>query len=201
MNSLTDFYSPLIDVGKTFYKKGWLMGTSGNFSRRFNPNTFFITKSGVDKGNLCSDDFTRIVDGKSTWDDKPSAETCIHTTIYQLFEDARAIYHVHDPYAALVGRRDLEAGETKLKGWEMIKGLGVWEDVEICIPILFNHSNVENIADAIVSLFRTRDPQVPLINIAGHGVYAWGNSPAEAKRHLESASYLFKVDYLEKANS
>ena len=195
------FLSPLIDAGKAFYAMGWLLGTSGNFSRRLNQRTFYITKSGKDKGALRPDDFLEIVDGHPQLEIKPSAETCIHTVLYQLFEDAGAIYHVHDPYAALCSRRDSEKRKTTLRGWEMIKGLGIWEDIEVSIPIFPNHLNVDDIANEIVSSFTKNIPQVPLVNIEGHGVYAWGATPADAKRHLESASYLFKVDYLEGRNA
>ncbi len=195
----SEFLDPLISAAHSFSRMGWLLATSGNFSRRIDSKRFYITKSGKDKGELAPEDFLEIVNGDTTCaDGKASAETCIHHTLYQRFEDAQAIYHVHEPYAGLCGRRDFQDTQTLFSGWEMIKGLGVWEDVGVGIPIFSNHLDVQKIADEIEAFFDGEPAQVPVINIVGHGIYVWGDTPALTRAHLEAAAYLFKVDYLEK---
>jgi methylthioribulose-1-phosphate dehydratase len=36
------------------------------------------------------------------------------------------------------------------------------------------------------------NPEVPGLILQGHGLYAWGDTPFEAKRHVEIWEYLFQ---------
>ncbi len=190
----------MIRDAHTFYKHGWLMGTSGNLSCRLTPETFLITSSGRDKGALGVDDFLVCgLDGKPTHDtpNRPSAETLVHCEIYRHFDEAQAIYHVHDPYAALCSARDPQG--TRISGLEMIKGLDIWdEDAEITIEVLPNHADIPMLAKAVKDHLELSKPArwpVPCVNIARHGVYAWGRSAAEAKRVIETLHYLFHYSW------
>lgn len=192
------FLRPLIDDARAFYEFGWLMGTSGNLSRRIDDNTFVITASGRDKGRLTSADFltldlTGTVTQKNAKSDTPSAETSIHQVVYETLPDVGAVYHVHDPYAALCSRRDEDELRTTFNGWEMIKGLGIWDRDQASVALIDNFRDVTMIAHELRGMIT--DLEVPGINILNHGVYAWGATPEEAKRHIESFAYLFKVSW------
>ena len=116
---------------QAFYGHGWLLGTSGNLSARVDAEHFIITASGKDKGRLNPQDFLACgLDGKAIDAEsrnKPSAETLIHCVIYKRFEHVGAVYHVHEPYAALCSARDRDAEQTQFSGLEMIKGLDIWD--------------------------------------------------------------------------
>jgi len=191
----------MIRDARTFYEHGWLMGTSGNLSVRDNEDHFTITASGKDKGRLTHADFLRCgLDGKPSEPTKnrPSAETLVHCVIYELFPHAGAIYHVHDPFAALCSARDHDQGYTELSGVEMIKGLDIWDpDAKIRIPILPNHAHIPTLAQATREYLEAEPERwpVPCVNILRHGVYAWGKDPFEAKRHLETLAYLFHYSW------
>lgn len=186
---------------RTFYKHGWLMGTSGNLSCRLSPETFLITASGKDKGALTGEDFLICdLEGKPTHETRhrPSAETLVHCEIYQRFAEVQSIYHVHDPFAALCSARDQPQGHTLVQGVEMIKGLDIWqEDVAIEIPILPNPAHIPTLAKHVADYLSERPeaPSVPCVNILRHGVYAWGTSPEAAKRHIETLGYLFHYSW------
>src|SRR5436309_11486614 len=68
----------LSEIGREFYMRGWVLGTSGNFSAVLSrePLRFAITSTGVDKGTLSPphilemDDAVGVVRG----DGRPSAE-------------------------------------------------------------------------------------------------------------------------------
>jgi methylthioribulose-1-phosphate dehydratase len=49
-----DTASALVAIGRSFYERGWALGTSGNFSAVIgrDPLRLVITPSGVDKGEL-----------------------------------------------------------------------------------------------------------------------------------------------------
>src|SRR5436309_16006848 len=52
----------LAEVGRNFYDRGWVMGTSGNFSAVVsrNPLRLAITSTGVDKGLLGAEQIVQI---------------------------------------------------------------------------------------------------------------------------------------------
>src|SRR6266480_2151056 len=75
----------LAEIGRGFYARGWVLGTSGNFSAVLSrePLRFAITSTGVDKGSLGAahilemDDATAVVRGNG----RPSAEALLHVAI------------------------------------------------------------------------------------------------------------------------
>lgn len=198
---LTARAATMVKDARAFYHHGWLMGTSGNLSIRTGEEQFLITASGKDKGALQQSDFLLCgLDGKPLAETphKPSAETLIHCVIYKQMPTAQAIYHVHDPFAALCSARDHDQGSTEISGVEMIKGLDIWDqDAIIHIPILPNHAHIPTLSTAVsehLKSDRGRWP-VPCVNLLRHGVYAWGKTPAEAKRHIETLCYLFHYSW------
>src|SRR6266568_4514281 len=76
----------LADLGREFYRRGWALGTSGNFSAVIDrePLHLAITASSVDKGRLTAD---QILEVDSTGhvlkpgQGKPSAETLLHLAV------------------------------------------------------------------------------------------------------------------------
>ncbi|MGM0555099.1 MAG: methylthioribulose 1-phosphate dehydratase [Myxococcota bacterium] len=188
----------LIAHATEFYRLGWMLGTGGNMSIRTDEG-FVITASGRHKGELTPDDFVRCdMEGCTReGDPAPSAETSIHLAVYRDYPDAVAVYHVHDVHAALCSERDAARGATTFKGLEMLKGLGVQPDYgAVDVPIFPNHDNVAEIAMDVESYLSDRPrPMVPGLNVRGHGVYAWGDSPSAARRHLECFAYLFEYSW------
>lgn len=199
----------MIRDARCFYEHGWMLGTSGNLSVRIAPHSFVITASGRDKGRLGVDDFLTCEIGVSNQsagsapsapDDatrKPSAETCIHQAIYAQLPKAGAVYHVHEPYAAFCSERDASLGATRMAGAEMLKGLDIWEtNPRVRIPIFNNHADVTEIAQEIDTyLSDPTNHKIPGVNIRNHGYYAWGSTPFEAKRHVETFAYLFRYSW------
>lgn len=188
---------------RTFYEHGWLMGTSGNLSIRQSPSSFLITASGKDKGQLTPEDFLICdLEGQPTepTPHKPSAETLLHCAIYERYPEAGAIYHTHDPFAALCSSRDAHTGHTTVSDVEMIKGLNLWtQGASIQIPILPNPADLKLLSAHVRQHLEQRDHdaqwQIPCVNILRHGVYAWGKDAQEAKRHMESLAYLLHYSW------
>ena len=78
----------LTDVCRRIGQRGWCDATSGNFSARIDDTRCLITRSGTHKARLSSDDLMICgLDGNpAAPGDRPSAETPLHTTLYQLDE-------------------------------------------------------------------------------------------------------------------
>ena len=192
--------SDLIKVSKSFYHRGWMLGTSGNLSILIeeNPLQFLITASGKDKGALTEEDFILVDEnGKSTSrpqnlqtpgsDLKPSAETLLHSAIYN-HTGAKAVFHVHTTNSTLLSMKS--NSKIVFSDLEMLKGLGFkTHDIEVTIPIIENNQDMKYLA-GVAPGYINKD--VPGLLLKGHGLYAWGNSPKEAKRHVEIFEFLFE---------
>ncbi len=185
----------LIAAAQYFYNQGWMLGTAGNLSARLPDGSFWITASGKSKGNLKLDDFVQIRSNghlKISNNLKPSAETTIHQTLYNLFPDAQACYHVHSVEANLVARF-VESDRLLLPPLEMLKGLGIWEENPCCTLTVFtNHLDVNQIAQEIDQHFQTNSPLIPALLIRDHGLTVWATSTEAARNFVELLEYIFR---------
>ena len=186
----------LIDAARHFYRKDWMVGTAGNLSARLADGSFWITASGRSKGELTTNDFVRVaLDGKvleSAGDGKPSAETSIHQTIYTLFPESQACYHVHSIEANLVSRFT-NGDDLLLPCLEMLKGLGVWEEnPKVTMPVFENNLEVSQIASKISDRLGITPPKIPALLIRDHGITVWANSLLAARNYIELVEYIFR---------
>src|SRR5436190_19097980 len=119
--------STLVRLGADFYARGWVLGTSGNFSAVVSrdPLRLVITASSVDKGRLTAnhilevDDKGRMLAGASG---KPSAETLLHVAVVQT-TGAAAVLHTHSVWSTVLS--DVHSADAGffIEGYEMLKGL------------------------------------------------------------------------------
>jgi len=186
----------LIDAARHFYSKDWMVGTAGNLSARLADGSFWITASGRSKGELTANDFVRVaLDGKvleSAGNGKPSAETSIHQTIYTLFPESQACYHVHSIEANLVSRFT-NGDDLPLPCLEMLKGLGVWEEnPKVTMPVFENNLEVSQIAANISDRLGITPPKIPALLIRDHGITVWANSLLAARNYIELVEYIFR---------
>ena len=102
----------LVDAAREVADSGLSPGTSGNLSVRV-PGGFLITPSGVPYGDLGPGDLVLLTTtGDPTGDRlQPSSEWPLHTAIYADRPDAKAIVHLHSPYATAIAclRREIPA--------------------------------------------------------------------------------------------
>ena len=61
------------------------------------------------------------------------------------------------------------------------------------VPATANTQNYENLAGDLGAALRTF-PQAHGVLLSRHGLYTWGTSVAEARRHLEALEFLFEVE-------
>jgi methylthioribulose-1-phosphate dehydratase len=178
------------------YTQGWVPATSGNFSIQVD-GRILITASGLDKGLLTPDGLLEI-DARGhvlRGTGKPSAETGLHLVLYRARPHAGAILHVHTVWNTLISAHHAAQGYVPLEGYEILKGLSnVTSHAHLeRVPIL---ENTQNYADLATKLAATLDanPQAHGVLLSRHGLYTWGESVAEARRHLEALEFLFQVE-------
>ncbi len=192
-NEFNDAAKQLVLKGKIIDSKGWVPATSGNFSIRLTDNTIAITVSGKHKGNLVTDDIMLInanaesLDGK-----KPSAESLLHTSIYQRFAQAGAVLHPHSLNSVVLSR--LYNDKIVLKDYELLKAFShiTSHENELVIPIFNNDQNILRLAE-LIDLYFSQHTCYAYI-IAGHGLYTWGETLDIAYRQLEALDFLFACE-------
>jgi methylthioribulose-1-phosphate dehydratase len=193
-----DLAGHLSDCGAEFYRRGWVLGTSGNFSALIGhePLSLCITASGNEKGGLSGEHFLEVDgDGKVTGGEgKPSAETLLHLAIYRLRPDAGSILHTHSVWGTILSDKFFEQGAIEIQGYEMLKGLAgvtTHEHNEI-LPIVENSQDYIALSHVIENVLND-SPDIHGVYLRRHGLYTWGKDIAEAKRHIEIFEFLFKV--------
>jgi methylthioribulose-1-phosphate dehydratase len=188
---------PLIEAGKDFYRRGWTLGTSGNFSAVVSgaPLRLLITASGMDKGQLTEDRFVVVNEQAEVLEGtgRPSDETKLHLCL-AIRRDAKAILHTHSVWGTILS--DAFAGDSgwAISGWEMLKGLAGVRSHEHreWLPILENSQDMGLLAQELAVVLE-RQPEMHGFMLRGHGLYTWGQSVAEARRQIEIFEFLFEV--------
>ena len=156
-----------------------------------------IKPSGVLYDDLSVEDIivvdldNKIVEGKL----RPSSDTKTHTHLYRHFPDIGGVVHTHSTYAVawaqamrpipIMGttHADLLATDvpcTDSMSDEMIQG-----DYE------------EETGKQIVDAFASRSyKEIPMILVAGHGPFTWGDSPEKALYHSQMLEELARMALL-----
>jgi len=193
----------LAEIGRRFYAQGWTLGTSGNFSAVVSSHPFrlAITASGQDKRTLQPTGVV-VVDeqgllaqpsSQSSSSGRPSAETLLHVTIARL-RQAGAILHTHSVWSTILSDLHGSAGGLGIEGYEMLKGLqGVsTHEHREWIPILENDQDMTRLARGVRETL-DQQPQAHALLLRRHGLYTWGDTLADAERHVEILEFLFEA--------
>jgi methylthioribulose-1-phosphate dehydratase len=185
-------------VGRRFYQRGWVLGTSGNFSAvvATQPLEICITPTGAHKGALNAADFLRLDAhgrSRSPRPGKPSAETPLHVEIIKA-RGAGSVLHTHSIWSTILSERHRADKGLAIEGYEMLKGLdGVrTHDHREWIPIVDNDQDMARLAARVQEVLRT-EPAAHAFLISGHGLYTWGRTIADAERHVEILEFLLEA--------
>jgi methylthioribulose-1-phosphate dehydratase len=187
----------LAEIGKGFYARGWVLGTSGNFSAVISrePLRLAITSTGLDKGSLAPAQFLEMDNAANVvrGDGRPSAEALLHLAIVRGV-DAGAVLHTHSVWSTVLSGSHASQGGIALEGYEMLKGL---EGVRThkhreWLPILENSQDMLELGERVSKTLR-ESPGIHGFLLKEHGLYTWGASLQEAKRHVEILEFLMEV--------
>lgn len=197
VSSLINLTALLEQVGQHFYHRQWVMGTSGNFSAVVSqdPLRLVITSSGADKGALAAEHFMQVDErGQAlSGQGSPSAETEVHLTVVRA-RRAQAVLHTHSVWSTIISDTYAKEGGVYLENYEMLKGLAGVKTHEHreWLPIIENSQHWSDVTPQLEELLHLR-PDIHGFLILRHGLYTWGESIAEAKRHVEILEFLLEV--------
>jgi methylthioribulose-1-phosphate dehydratase len=206
-------FARLLEVIRFLHQRGWAPATTSNYSLRMPPEAgperfALISRTGVDKSYICAADFIFVSEDGQVLPDcpyKPSAETLLHTMVYRNTA-AGCVLHTHSVANTVLtyDNRTIEPPSgahsyLHFQGYEMAKALAGFTTHHQTARLLVvpNSQDMPVLARHIESLLNRKEddhtgtlPGVPGFILAGHGLYAWGASPDEAKRHVEALEFL-----------
>ena len=189
------------EIGRDFHARGWVLGTSGNFSTLISrkPLKLIITASSVSKGDIQPADVMTVgangapVGKSGTYGVRPSAETALHVAVVQS-RGAGAVLHTHSVWSTMLSELYGADRGLRLSGFEMLKGLeGVLthEHTE-WVPILENDQDIPALARRVETVLE-QSPAIHGFLLRGHGLYTWGDDLSQARRHIEILEFLLET--------
>jgi methylthioribulose-1-phosphate dehydratase len=192
----------LVEIIRWINSRGWSPATSTNYSFKNseNPISICISQSGVDKSKFGTEHFMLIdAEGRPSNDFahlRSSAETFLHTVLYQENPEIEVILHTHSVYATILSQKYLSDGFLLLENYEVLKGLGniKTHEVSVKVPIFENTQDIAALSEVFRSLYR-KMPDMQGYLIAGHGLYTWGKNFEIAKRQLEVFEFLLECEW------
>lgn len=194
----------ICELCRQFYGLGWVSGTGGGISIR-GPEGIYIAPSGLQKERLRPEDIFLL--DHARLDDAhvlcPPADSRLKISecrplFYNAFKlrNAGAVMHSHSLWAVLAARLFSprgEPGEFVCQGLEMQKGLrGVGCFDTVRVPIIANTAREAELTTSMAAAMQAY-PNVDAVLVAGHGVYVWGETWAQAKTQAECYDYLFRA--------
>ena len=197
-DSFFELASNLASVAKSFHARGWLLGTSGNLSAvvQRDPLQLAMSPSGIDKGELSSDQVLSIDENArmiSNHKGKPSDESLLHIRVVKE-RGAGAVLHTHSIWNTILSDLHAPEGGVSIEGYEMLKGLqGVrtHEHTE-WLPIIENSQDMPALAELVGKTLNEHKATHGFL-VRRHGLYSWGDTLAEAKRHIEILEFLLET--------
>ena len=185
-------------VGRRFDQRGWVMGTSGNFSVVIgrDPLRLAITPSATFKGELDADEILEMDErgaARRSREARVSAEALLHVEVVRA-RGAGAVLHTHSIWSTLLSGRFGDAGGFFIEGYEMLKGLeGVrTHEHREWLPIVENDQDMTRLSSVVRGVL-DQHPDAHGFLLRRHGLYTWGADLPQAVRHVEILEFLMEV--------
>jgi len=177
----------LVQVCRKVYEKEFVSAYDGNISAKNSPDTFLITRSGICKGEVTSDDILEIdANGKViNGIGKASAENKLHLYAYSKRPEINAVIHCHPVYASAFAA--FGEGLTKHVFPEVILTLG---KVPLC----------EYATPSTDELSKTLEPYINYswaFLLGNHGALTLGTDLKDAYFKMEKLEHTAKIIFLQ----
>ena len=161
----------------TLYKRGLVSALGGNISARIpGANEFWITPSGVFKGDLHPDDLVKLDLNLNTVEGflRPSIESPFHAKIYEVRPDVNAVVHAHNPFTLGLALAGIPIKPITVEEVEVLRSVDV-------VPFAF--PGTDKLANLVGEHISKGARALILQN---HGIIAVGSNLIEAEAVAET---------------
>lgn len=185
-NQLNPYAIQLCALGRWIAQRQWLPFSSGLFSIRTSEHSALFTCADKDKSELSPADLVSY-----NWATARQVDTvtAIHQFLYQQNPQHKVVLQSHDLQSTVFSRL-VKANQHLFVGYELQQLVAISEPQRSCCPLLIlEPQNTELMLQELQQRFeREKLPHAFLIR--GHGLYVWGNSIDNTKKHLEAWQFL-----------
>jgi len=198
MNNITNLKRVAWECNRELFSLGLAIRTFGNASvidRK--AGIVAIKPSGVPYESLRAEDMAvidldnNVVEGNL----RPSSDTKTHTLLYRNFPEIGGVVHTHSPYAVawsqagraipILGTTHADYLATDIPCTEGVSDDAVKGDYE------------EETGNQILKVFTSRSfKEIPMVLVACHGPFAWGETPEKAVEHAYMIEELARIAFL-----
>ena len=198
--SFTAVAEQLVQAGRRFDERGWVLGTSGNFSAVISRAAAAGDHAAAARSRarwradqiLEIDEHGRVPVGAAG---KPSAETLLHLEIVGA-RGAGAVLHTHSVWSTMLSDRHARRGGLAIEGYEMLKGLdGVrTHEHREWMPIVENDQDMARLAGRRARHARRASAtRTAFLLRAARALHLGRRRSREAERHVEILEFLFET--------
>ena len=178
----------IVEIGKLMYDKGYVTSSDGNISCRLDENRILATPTMTCKGRMTVDCLAITdLDGKALNDKKASSELAMHTLIYKMRPDIKAVCHAHPPNGTAFAVAGLAIDQPILS--EVILTLG-------CVPLTdYGTPSTDELTESMKPFVEHHNALL----MANHGAVAYGEDLWQAFDRLETLEHTAKIAILAKS--
>ena len=174
----------MVETGRSMYDKGLIVAAEGTLSVRLGGHSFLVTPAGASKGSLKVQDLVEVdLRGRSALGTATS-EWPLHSQIYTLREDVKAVCHAHAPWATAFA-----AAGRDLDGSLLTETTALLPRVPLAARSL---PGTDTLARSVVPFIADFDA----VLLGNHGVVTVGVDLMAAFRLLETVERLAQVTLL-----
>ncbi len=178
-----EYRDDICQIGRLVFEKGWVAANDGNISIRLDAERILATPTGVSKGMMKPDDLI-IVDlqgNKISGRANCTSEIAMHTTIYGLRPDVRAVVHTHPPVSTGFATAGRQLNLALLP--EVVIGLG-------CVPVAeYGLPGTPALTESLLPLI----PKYDALLMANHGAVCYGEDVFKAYFKMETVEHFARI--------
>lgn len=178
-----EYRQDIVDVGKLIACGGWVAANDGNISVRLDESRILCTPTGVSKGCMAVDDMI-VCDchgSKLEGERACTTEIAMHTTIYQMRPDIRAVVHAHPPVATGFAAAGRALNLALLP--EVVIGLG-------CVPLArYGLPGTPALTEGMLPFI----PKYDAILMENHGAVAYGEDVYKAFYKMQTLEHFARI--------
>jgi L-fuculose-phosphate aldolase len=178
-----EYRESICEIGRLVYQKGWVAANDGNISVRLDSDRLLATPTGISKGMMRPDDLIicdclgNKIEGKR----ERTSEILMHTSIYEMRPDVKAVVHAHPPMAtgfAVAGRA---LNQALLP--EVVLGLG-------CVPLAgYGLPGTPALTEQLKPYIPTYDALL----MANHGAVCYAGDLFKAYFKMETVEHFARI--------
>jgi L-fuculose-phosphate aldolase len=178
----------IVEVGRLLYERSYVVSSDGNVSIRLDENRVLATPTMTCKGRMTEEELAVTdLEGNPLSEKKASSELAMHTLIYKMRPDIKAVCHAHPPHGTAFAVAGLAIDAPILS--EVILTLG-------CVPLTdYGTPSTDELTEAMKPFIAHHNALL----MANHGAVAYGQDLWQAFDRLETLEHTAKIAILSRA--